>query len=86
MITVAHKFEGLSMTSVEVVDKTEVETTYPNGVSLDEKRRAFVLENISANEASGEVLLKFLNQVAKWLETGQMPGCGEVRPLKEVGK
>lgn len=74
------------MTSVEVVDKTEVETTYPNGVSLDEKRRAFVLQELNLGESSTEGALKALAAVSKWLETGQIQGFGEVRPLKEVGK
>lgn len=58
----------------EEAEKEETVALYPvTAPSLEEQRRAFVLEVIGSGEIDGIVLVRNLDLVYRWLATGEMP-------------
>jgi len=58
-------------------EEIEVVTEYPVAQSIDEQRRAFVFAQLADAEIDGEVLVKNMDMIARWIETGEVPKKGQ---------
>jgi hypothetical protein len=64
---------------VQIIEPSELDVcTWTKDV--DEKRRAFVVNQIANADIDGEQLVKNMHAVCEWLKTGQPAGKTETKP------
>ncbi len=56
--------------------------SYPENVSVDEQRRAFVLDCIGDGNIDGRVLAANCQTICEWIETGKVPVIAKLASVK----
>ena len=76
----------LEITSVKEDQKVPIYPYCVKGISLDEIRRAYVLELLCGQDYATEHQLAYINKITEWLKTGEYKPPKEPRKLEVVGK